>query len=76
MGEMRVMCDVAGDLKTTWDKNVPEEVELARNQFNSLVGKKKYVAFRVNKDGTKGRKITEFDEEAEAIILAPPLAGG
>ena len=76
MSEMRVMCDKAGDLKTVWDKDKPDEVEAARNQFNNLVGKKKYVAFKVKKDGSKGSKITEFDEDAEAIILAPPLAGG
>ncbi len=76
MGEMRMMSPQHGDLKTVWDKDKPEEVEAARNQFNELVGKKNYLAFAVKKDGTKGKKITDFDEDAEAIILSPPLKGG
>ena len=72
--ELCVM-DQTGDTKTIWDKNNPEEVEVARATFDKLK-KKKYVAYSVGKDGEKGKVITEFDPDAEKLIMSPPLAGG
>ena len=39
MGEMAVMDRVAGDLKVIWDPDKADEVEAARDQFNTLTGK-------------------------------------
>lgn len=65
-----------GDTKTIWDKNEPAEVEIARQAFESLKAKG-YTAFRVTgKDGEKGEKMTEFDPDAERVILVAPLMGG
>ena len=52
-----------------------DEVEAAKEQFKSLT-KKGHAAFLVKKDGDRGKKITEFDEDAGKIILIPHIAGG
>jgi len=73
-GEMAVL-DRAGDLKTIWDSGKPEEVAIAKKQFEELK-KKGYVAYKVKKDGDKGELMKEFDPEAEKVILAPLMQGG
>lgn len=74
MGILRYMDDT-GDTKLIWDPEKEAEVENARRTFNDL-RKKKYNAYSVKKNGDKGEIITEFDPEAEKIIMAPPMAGG
>lgn len=73
--ELRVMDIEEGDLRFQWDPEDEQQVELAREQFNAAK-KKKMVAYRVKKDGTRGELIREFDPQAESIIMAPPLVGG
>lgn len=75
MGEMRIADPVAGDLKVIWDPKKRDEVEAARNQFDALI-KKGYLAFKVKKDGGKGQKVAEFDEDYEMLIMSPALQGG
>ena len=74
MGEMRILGS-EGDLKVIWDSDNEDEVEAAREQFETLTGKG-YLAFRVKKDGKKGVQTKKFDPDAEKLILAPPIAGG
>jgi hypothetical protein len=75
-GQMAVM-GREGDVRTMWNKDVPAEVEAARAQFDALVGKSRYAAFRATGErGERGAQIRAFDPEAERIILVPPLAGG
>jgi hypothetical protein len=75
MGEIAVMGRM-GDLKVIWDRSKPEEVQAARKQFDEM-RKKGYLAFSVKgKDGAKDEQITEFDPDAERIILAPAMRGG
>lgn len=75
MGQMRIMDKEAGDLKTIWNKNIREEVEAAREQFNRMV-KKGYQAFMVKEKGEKGKEVKEFDPDIEMLILAPaPVKG-
>ena len=66
---------IDGDTKAIWDKNNPDEVAAARATFDALK-KKKYLAYSVDKDGNKGKLITEFDPNAERVIMSPPMAGG
>jgi hypothetical protein len=73
--EMSVL-DRTGDTKIIFDPDSPDEVATARETWNSLVVKKKYLAFAVKKNGDKGERITEFDPQAGKIILVPPMAGG
>ena len=75
MGTMRIADVKAGDLKVIWDRTKRDEVDVAREQFDSLL-KKGYVAYSVDKKGAKGKKITEFDKDLEMLILAPGLVGG
>ncbi len=74
MGEISVL-GREGDTKVIWDSENEEEVALAKKQFEDAM-EKKFAAFRVKKDGTKSKKITKFDPDAERIILVPALAGG
>ena len=67
--------DGTGDTKTIWDKNVPEEVDNARTQFESFI-KKGYWAFKTNAAGEKAERVTTFDPQAERIIFAKQLVGG
>lgn len=74
-GEMAVM-GKEGDTKLIWDRRNEDEVANARRTWDELVGRKRYLAFAVKKDGDKGEQIREFDPEAERIILVPPMKGG
>jgi hypothetical protein len=74
MSELRVI-DQTGDTKIIWSADNQDETEAARETFKRLKGKG-YAAFSVKKDGEKGKILSEFDPEAEKIILAPPVRGG
>ena len=74
MSEMRVI-DVTGDSKIIWDHTNQDEVDAARETFNRL-RKKGHTAYAVKEHGGRGEIITEFDPEAEKIILAPRMVGG
>lgn len=75
MGELCVMDPKLGDLKFTWDSENEDEVELAEKQFDEAK-KKGFLAFKVKKDGSKGKQIEKWDPDAEKIIMIPPIAGG
>lgn len=75
MPEMRMM-GAAGDTKLIWNPDDKDEVKNAKRTFKDLVEKKGFLAFKVAEKGAKGEQITEFDEKAEKIIIAPPMAGG
>ena len=74
MGEMRIISG-EGDTKMLWDPANEDEVEAAEAQFDALV-EKGFTAFKVKKDGEKGKKITKFDEDAGKIIMVPRIVGG
>lgn len=66
----------AGDMDLKWNKNSPAEVARCRAAFDDARAKDKYMAYRVNRDGTRGEVIREFDPNAERIIMTPPMVGG
>lgn len=75
MGEMAVM-GRSGDTKVIWDADNETEVENARRTFKELTGKG-FAAWSVKgRNGDKDHRITEFDPEAERVILVPPMVGG
>lgn len=74
VGEMRVM-GREGDVRVTWNARDSDEVAAAKKQFDDLRDRR-FLAFAVTGDGSKGEQITEFDADAQKIILAPPMAGG
>jgi len=75
MGEMAVMGQ-RGDTKIIWNPRDEDETENARKTWDRLVGKRRFIGFRVKKDGDKGEQIREFDPDAAKLIIVPPMAGG
>lgn len=67
--------DASGDTKYTWSRHNPTEVEMARASFVSF-REKGFAAFRVQRDGSAGDQIREFDPLAEKILFVPQLKGG
>lgn len=68
--------DPTGDTKVIWDPANEDEVDAARTQFETLIGKG-FSAFRVKPGkGDKGEQIREFDPQAGRIIMIPALQGG
>lgn len=65
----------AGDHRALWDPSRPDEVAAARSAFDRLRGKG-YLAYKVDKQGERGKQISEFDPAAGKLILAPPMQGG
>ena len=73
MGEIRQIARI-GDMKISWDAENEKEVTAARETFDGRI-KEGWTAFR-EKMGIKGDKIKIFDQDAERIILIPPITGG
>lgn len=75
MSEMMVL-DHNGDTKLMWDASKRDEVNAAREMFDSL-RKKQYLAFKaVGEDGRKGEQIDKFDPNIERLIMIPRMVGG
>jgi len=74
MNVIEVM-DPSGHTRHIWNSEMEAEVEAAKSLFKTLV-KKGYRAFHVKKDGEEGKAMTDFDPEAEKMIMVPPLQGG
>lgn len=64
-----------GDVKSIWDPNRPDEVEVARAQFDSLRSKG-FEIFRVKRDGEAGERMTKFDPTAAKLIAVPKIVAG
>ncbi len=76
-GSRGTLCvlDHTGDTRLIWDSRRPDEVAAAKEMFNSL-RKKGYLAYKVKASGDPGEAITEFDADAEKIIMSPAARGG
>jgi len=64
-----------GDDRITWDKDNLANIKKAKDEFEKLL-EKGYQAFSVGRNGQKNVQITEFDVDAEEIIMIPPTAKG
>lgn len=67
--------DRSGDVKQTWNRDNPDEVEAARIMFERLT-RKGYRAFRLDDDGERGSQMNTFNSAAGRIVLIPPVVGG
>lgn len=67
--------DTTGHTKTTFDPKNEEEVEVAREQFGSLIDRG-FTAFYVDKRGEQTERMKKFDPKAGAIIFVPKIAAG
>jgi hypothetical protein len=76
MNSVMSVMGIEGDVKTIWNPSKPVEVEAAREQFDGLK-KKGYLAYRVDVLGDKtGEVLRDFDSNAKALIMVPPMQGG
>lgn len=64
-----------GDTKSSWDPNNPDEVDLARKNFQNAI-ERGMKAFRMLPDGKSGGQMTEFDPRAGTVLFVPPMKGG
>ncbi len=69
-----IIMDARGDTKVHWGINNEAEVVAARSAFGDL-RRKGYLAYRL-RGGLPEEVLTEFDPEAEQIVMAPPMRGG
>jgi hypothetical protein len=67
--------DGTGHTELSWDTRDPDSVKAAKEKFDELLSRR-YLAFKVNDDGSKGEQIRAFDPEIEDMILIPQMAGG
>lgn len=74
MSELQVL-DQTGDTRLLWNMKNADEVAAARKKFDEFKAKG-YLSYKVNRKGTEGEIINDFDPEEERIILSPPPIGG
>lgn len=67
--------DNSGDTRVEWDKDKPDEVEIARKAFATAKKKGKLI-YKTRGDGSKAEQLHEFDPAAERIVASPALVGG
>jgi len=67
--------DVTGDTRITWDKENGKEALEAKQKFQDLL-KQGYKAYSVTVSGSKGRRIDEFDVDAQEILMIPETRKG
>jgi len=86
-GEICIM-GKEGDIRTTWDKDDPDEVQAVRQLFDSL-REKGFACFYVSEAGEEASEMEEFDPfagrftlirefepKAKRIVARPPVVGG
>jgi hypothetical protein len=77
MGTLTVA--VPGETKTlTWNGK-PEDQQVAREEFERLVGRGTHFAYVVTDKGRStqsAEQIRQFDPEVEDIVVTPRLVGG
>ncbi len=64
-----------GDERIVWDRENGREAKQAKTKFLELL-KKGYTAFSVDQVSEKNKKITEFDIDAEEIMMVPEVVKG
>ena len=70
-----IILTVKGDERLVWDKDNGREAKQAKNKFLELL-KEGFTAFSVDRASEKNRKITEFDVDAEEIMMVPETVKG
>ena len=74
MHTMKILSET-GDDRIVWDKENGNQAKEAKAKFNELI-KKDYKAYSVDSHGKKHAKISEFDLDAEEILMIPPTVKG
>lgn len=80
MGQIRLMGAAiklgGGDTKIMWNPDNEDEVRAAKKTWDELVGKKRFLGYRVTARGEPGEQVREFDPSAAKLVIAPPMGGG
>ena len=71
---LKILCE-GGDDRITWDKERGREAKEAKKKFMEFLNKN-YKAYSVDVNGKKNKRISEFDVDAEEILMIPPTAKG
>ena len=75
MGTMHVL-GRQGDQVMTWDPENALQTEHVRQAFNGKVAAG-FTGFRVGPESLKdAERLSEFDPQAQRIVLVPQIAGG
>jgi hypothetical protein len=64
-----------GDDRIVWDRTSPDEVREAYTKFDDFIARK-YTAYAIMRDGTRGPKIDAFDPGMEEILFVPDTYPG
>lgn len=76
MGKLRIIDPVLGDEHITWDPNNAEEVQAAKDKFDSLT-KAGHKVYKVTQSPSReGEAVSEFDANTGEYLVAPPMSGG
>ena len=76
MAMLHIIDKFYGEKRLIWRADDKESKAKAIEEFKERL-KKGWLAFRVNPDDpTKGTMLKEFDENADTIVLTPPVGGG
>jgi hypothetical protein len=72
---VQIIMDRTGDTRHEFDVTDPKSVRLAEERFRELTGKG-FRAVALSEDGSPGKLINKFDQEAERTLFIPQLQGG
>jgi hypothetical protein len=67
--------DLSGHSRMQWDRKSPQQVAAAKARFDELRARG-YLAYKLEKDGGQGEVITQFDPNAERLVMNAPMVGG
>jgi hypothetical protein len=74
MRVMKILSD-KGDERLTWSMYDRKKVQSAEEKFKDLLSKG-YKAYSVTDSGKKKVRVTEFDMDAQEVIMIPPTSKG
>jgi len=76
MSELILMHERLGDDRRDWNPDDPAQRKKIEEVFKEKLAAG-WAAFKMKgKDRKDGEQITEFDPNAKAILMVPPLVGG
>lgn len=64
-----------GDLRIEWDPQDQSQVALAGEAFQGARSRG-MTGYKVEQGGQRGELITQFEAEAQRIVMAPQMVGG
>ena len=72
---LKILCPLLGDDELEFDPGNMKEIEEVAKRFEAAQKDKGMIAFSVSGKG-EAKQIREFDPEAQATVMTPPMSGG